>query len=181
MVVALIGIIAAIAVPVTGVRFRPEVQQRLPGPHQPGRPGEDARLGRVTAAWLRANIAAGTFALERWDKTTNTWATEGSVTPLSPGVTFGFGTVDRPTQYPDRHRVLGGLPRRPHGGDGHDREHRLHRLQLARPARRWRGCRSGVIYLTDGRAVAADRDRDAAHPALVDAAHLATPEWRERQ
>lgn len=186
MVVALIGIIAAIAVPVTGSavsgqRFNTDSQAltNLIGL------AKMRASAAYTRARVRANIAARTFALERWDKTTNTWVTEGSVTPLSLGVTFGFGTVG--TAPPNTQTAIGfsgacrvgltaatatiadtacvvfnsrGLPvddaGLPFGGHG--------------------------IYLTDGRAVSATTV--TATPRIRrwwTPAHLAKPEWRERQ
>ena len=174
MVVALIGIIAAIAVPVTGSAVS---GQKFNNDSQALTNLVGLAKMRASAAYtrarVRANLANRTFALERWDKTTNAWVTEGAVTPLSLGVTFGFGTVaDRSAEYPDQHRVLGGLPRRPHGRHGDDRQHRLRRLQLARPARRWGGpAVRGSCPLSDRRSgcVGHDSDLDAAHPAVVDA------------
>jgi Tfp pilus assembly protein FimT len=94
MVVALIGIIATIAVPVTGSAVS---GQRFNNDSQALTNLVGLAKMRASAAYtrarVRANLVARTFALERWDKTTNAWVTEGSVTPLSLGVTFGFGTV----------------------------------------------------------------------------------------
>ena len=186
MVVALIGIIAAIAVPVTGSavsgqKFNNDSQAltNLVGL------AKMRASATYTRARVRANLVARTFALERWDKTTDTWVTEGTITPLSVGVTFGFGTVG--TAPPNTQTAIGfsgacrvgltvatatiastacivfnsrGLPidggGLPFGGHG--------------------------LYLTDGRAVAATTV--TATPRIRrwwTPAHLATPEWRERQ
>jgi len=94
MVVALIGIIAAIAVPVTGSAVS---GQKFNNDSQAVTNRVGLAKMRASAAYtrarVRANIAARTFALERWDKTANVWVTEGTITPLSLGVTFGFGTI----------------------------------------------------------------------------------------
>lgn len=186
MVVALIGIIAAIAVPVTGSAVS---GQRFNNDSQALTNLVGLAKMRASAAYtrarVRANTTAGTFALERWDKTTNAWVTEGTVTPLSLGVTFGFGTVG--TAPPNTQTTIGfsgacrvglttatatiantacivfnsrGLPvdgaGLPFGGH--------------------------AIYLTDGRAVAGTTV--TATPRIRrwwTPAHLATPEWRERQ
>jgi hypothetical protein len=46
-----------------------------------------------TRVRLRADIAAGTYSIERWDTTVtpSAWVLEGGVERLSPGVAFGFG------------------------------------------------------------------------------------------
>jgi Tfp pilus assembly protein FimT len=186
MVVALIGIIAAIAVPVTGSAVS---GQRFNNDSQALTNLVGLAKMRASAAYtrarVRADLTARTFQLERWDKTSNTWVTEGTVTPLSLGVNFGFGTVG--TAPPNTQTTIGfsgacrvgltaatatiantacivfnsrGLPvdgaGLPFGGH--------------------------AIYMTDGRAVsgttvtATPRIRRWWTPA-----HLATPEWRERQ
>ena len=97
MVVALIGIIAAIAVPVTGSAVS---GQKFNNDSQALTNLVGLAKMRASAAYtrarVRANLANRTFVLERWDKTTNAWVAEGSVTQLALGVTFGFGTVVDP-------------------------------------------------------------------------------------
>jgi Tfp pilus assembly protein FimT len=94
MVVALIGVVSGIAVPMTngalaGQKFRNDTEAIS---HMVGLAKMRASAGS-TRARVRANITDQTFLLERWDRTTNAWVVEGAVTPLSQGVTFSFGTV----------------------------------------------------------------------------------------
>ena len=186
MVVALIGIIAAIAVPVTGSAVS---GQRFNNDSQALTNLVGLAKMRASAAYtrarVRADLTARMYQLELWDKTSNAWVTEGTVTPLSLGVNFGFGTVG--TAPPNTQTTIGfsgacrvgvlatdatvadtacivfnsrGLP--VDGGGvpfgGH------------------------AIYLTDGRAVAGTTV--TATPRIRrwwTPAQLATPEWRERQ
>jgi len=97
MVVALIGVVAGIAVPVTGgayasQKFRNDAQT-VTG--LVGLAKMRASAG-LTRARVRANIVDNSFVLERWDKTTNTWVREQETAPLSSGVRFSFGTVATP-------------------------------------------------------------------------------------
>ena len=94
MVVALIGIIAAIAVPVTGSavsgqKFKNDAQAvtNLVGL------AKMRASASFTRARVRANLTDRSFVLETWNKTTNAWVAEGVTTTLSRGVTFGFGTL----------------------------------------------------------------------------------------
>jgi Tfp pilus assembly protein FimT len=94
MVVALIGVVSGIAVPVTsgalsGQSFRHDTEAIS---HLVGLAKMRASAGS-TRARVRANLPDQTFLLERWNRTTNAWVIEGGVTPLSRGVTFGFGAV----------------------------------------------------------------------------------------
>jgi type II secretory pathway pseudopilin PulG len=94
MVVALIGIIAAIAVPVTGSAVS---GQKFKNDAQAVTNMVGLAKMRASAAYTRARVRANTvdrsFVLERWNKTTNTWVPEGQTTTLSNGVTFGFGAI----------------------------------------------------------------------------------------
>lgn len=49
-----------------------------------------------TKTRLYIDLAANTYHIEALNKTTNTWATEGGTEPLSPNVTFGYGTLSAP-------------------------------------------------------------------------------------
>src|SRR5687768_15388056 len=84
MVVALIGVVSGIAVPMTngalaGQKFRNDTEAIS---HMVGLAKMRASAGS-TRARVRANITDQTFLLERWDRTTNAWVVEGAVTPLS--------------------------------------------------------------------------------------------------
>src|SRR5688572_6934510 len=94
MVVALIGIVAAIAVPVTGnavagQKFKNDAQAIT---NMVGLAKMRASAA-FTRARVRANIIDRTFVLERWDKTAAQWVEEGVSTTLSTGVTFSFGAI----------------------------------------------------------------------------------------
>ena len=45
---------------------------------------------------LNVNLAAGTFALQVYNRANNTWGTEGGTESLSPKDSFGFGTISTP-------------------------------------------------------------------------------------
>jgi prepilin-type N-terminal cleavage/methylation domain-containing protein len=94
MVVALIGIVAAIAVPVTGNAV---AGQKFKNDAQAVTNMVGLAKMRASATYsrarVRANITARTFALERWDKTAGQWVAEGVSTRLSNGVTFSFGAI----------------------------------------------------------------------------------------
>jgi len=49
-----------------------------------------------TRARVFANRDANTYALQVWNRTTNTWGTEGGTQPLAYGVFFGVGGVTAP-------------------------------------------------------------------------------------
>jgi type II secretory pathway pseudopilin PulG len=186
MVLALIGIIAAVAVPVTGSAVS---GQKFNNDSQAVTNLIGLAKMRASAAYTRARVRANlvdrTFALDRWDKTTNAWVTEGTTTPLSLGVTFGFGTVA--TAPPNTQTTIALSPACRVG------------LTAASAAIGNTACvvfnsrglpvdGAGVpfgghaIYLTDGRAVAATTV--TATPRIRrwwTPAQLATAAWRQRQ
>ena len=94
IVVALVGIVAAIAVPMMANALG---YLRLSG---------DARntsnaiaLSKMRAAAvfgrvrLYVDLGGKSFHLETWDRTTSTWNLDGGTTYLSPTVSFSFGVV----------------------------------------------------------------------------------------
>lgn len=94
IVVALVGIVAAIAVPMMANTLG---YLRLSG---------DARntsnaiaLSKMRAAAvfgrvrLYVDLSGKSFHLETWDRTTSTWTLSGGTTYLSPTVSFSFGVV----------------------------------------------------------------------------------------
>ena len=109
MALALLGVIAGIAVPVTGTaistqKFDHDVKAVA---HMVGLAKMRASA-TFTRARVRANLTDRTFALEVWNKNTNTWVQEGTSTPLSSGVAFGFGTVA--TAPPNTQTTIGNSP-----------------------------------------------------------------------
>jgi Tfp pilus assembly protein FimT len=49
-----------------------------------------------TRTRLYVDLATNSYHVEAWQKTTNTWVTEGGTERLSANVTFGFGTLGAP-------------------------------------------------------------------------------------
>ena len=97
IVVGLIGVLGAIAVPVigssaSGQRFRADAQALN---NIVGLAKMRASSG-FTRARVRANIAENSFVLERWDKTTNLWVPEGGTERTFRDVQFGFGVLGTP-------------------------------------------------------------------------------------
>jgi len=94
LVVAVMGIVAGMAIPSTTSTMR---GHRLKG-------DAEAVHNLVALAKMRAasqfsrsrvfvDLGTNSYSLQTWNKTTNTWVTEGPVTQTSQGVTFGFGAV----------------------------------------------------------------------------------------
>lgn len=109
VVVALISVIAGVAVPVTGSamashRFRGDAQALT----QTVGLAKMRASASFTRARLRADLGAGTYVLEVWDKTTNAWAVEGGIMRTSMGVRFGFGTLATPP--PNTQQAIGFSP-----------------------------------------------------------------------
>jgi prepilin-type N-terminal cleavage/methylation domain-containing protein len=97
MVVAVMGIVSAIALP--GM-MRASEDNRLKGD---GRSISHAialtkmrAASKFSKARLFVDLGTNSYYTQSWDKTANAWVTEGGVIALSPGVTFGFGTLDTP-------------------------------------------------------------------------------------
>jgi hypothetical protein len=93
-VVALIGILSAIAVPMTGIalsgqRFKGDAQALT---NMVGLAKMQASAG-FTRARLRANVDTRTFVVERWDKSGGTWVPQGPAERTFTGVRFGFDGI----------------------------------------------------------------------------------------
>jgi prepilin-type N-terminal cleavage/methylation domain-containing protein len=100
LVVAVIGIIAAIAVPMTGNQLS---YLRLSGD---SRNVTNALLltkmraaATFTQARLYVDLGAKSFRTETWNRTTSTWVTDGGTTYLSGKDRFDFGSVSAPPPY----------------------------------------------------------------------------------
>jgi type II secretory pathway pseudopilin PulG len=109
VVVALIGVITGIAIPVTDSALR---GQRIRGDAQAlnnlvGLAKMRASSG-FTRARVRANLTDRTFMLERWDKTSGAWVAETGPEQLFRLTQFGFGGVSSPP--PDTQATLGQSP-----------------------------------------------------------------------
>jgi prepilin-type N-terminal cleavage/methylation domain-containing protein len=94
---AIIGIICAIAVPITDTSLK---ANRLRGDADSVRNLVGLAKMRASSQFTRArvfvNLPANSYALQTWDKTASAWTTVSGPTPLSTGVTFGFGTLATP-------------------------------------------------------------------------------------
>jgi prepilin-type N-terminal cleavage/methylation domain-containing protein len=97
MVVAIMGALAAITVPMSGNTIR---YLKLSG---------DAReisnatavakmraAAKFTQSRLYVDINGRQFYVQTWDKTSDTWVTEGGATSLSSTVIFGYGPIATP-------------------------------------------------------------------------------------
>jgi prepilin-type N-terminal cleavage/methylation domain-containing protein len=97
MVVGIMGVLAAITVPMSGNTIR---YLKLSG---------DARelsnatavakmraAAKFTQSRLYVDIAGRAFYVQTFDKTTDTWTTEGGSTSLSSTVSFGYGPITTP-------------------------------------------------------------------------------------
>lgn len=108
-VVAVIGIISAMALPVTGValeghRFRGDAQAMT---NVVGLAKMRASAN-FTRARVRANLTANTFVLERWDKVAGAWVVEGAEHRTFRGVRFGAGSLATPP--PNTQQTLAQAP-----------------------------------------------------------------------
>lgn len=94
VVVALIGVVSAIAVPMMGNTlgfFRLSGDARSTANSIAlAKMRASSVFGRVR---LYTDLSANTFHLESFNKTTSTWVVDGGTTNLSQRVSFGFGVV----------------------------------------------------------------------------------------
>ena len=96
-VLALFGVLAAIAVPMA----KPAVSgYQIAG--QAHALAYDVSLAkmqaasRFTQARLFVNLAARTYRTEAWDKTSGAWVAQSDTVPLPAGVGFGYGGLGTP-------------------------------------------------------------------------------------
>ena len=186
MVVALIGIIAAIAVPVTGSavsgqKFKNDAQAvtNLVGL------AKMRASASFTRARVRANLTDRSFVLETWNKTTSAWVVEGATTTLSRGVTFGFGAIA--TAPPNTQAAIGFSPACKNGvtaasadiGNSSCIVFNSRGLPVDGAGAPFGG---HGVYLTDGTAVSATTV--TATPRIRrwwTPAQLGAPQWKEQQ
>ena len=109
LVIALIGIVAAIAVPQTASAMN---GQRLKGSaeavHNMVSLAKIRAASRLSRARVRADLNTRTFRLEVWNKTSNQWETDGAVVTLNDGVSFGFAGIGVPP--PNTQAAIGQSP-----------------------------------------------------------------------
>jgi type II secretory pathway pseudopilin PulG len=96
-VVALIGVMSAMVVPITGGALR---SHRINADtaalkHSVGLAKMRA-AARFTRARVRVDLAANTHRVQVWDKDAVAWVDDGGPISTSTGVTFGFGVLDTP-------------------------------------------------------------------------------------
>jgi Tfp pilus assembly protein FimT len=95
--VLVIGIVSAIAVPVTGSSL---AAQRFRGDGQAVSNLVALAKMRAASQFSRsrvfADLGTGAYGMQVWNKTTAAWVTEGAARQTSRGVTFGFGVVATP-------------------------------------------------------------------------------------
>jgi prepilin-type N-terminal cleavage/methylation domain-containing protein len=93
----LIGVLAAFIVPITDTSIRSSrlradagVVRNLVGL------AKMRASAQFTRARVYADLTAGSYVLQIWDKTSARWVDEGGLTRLSPDVSFGFGALSEP-------------------------------------------------------------------------------------
>jgi prepilin-type N-terminal cleavage/methylation domain-containing protein len=94
MTVGLIAVVTAIVIPITDASLD---VNRLKGDATALRNlvglAKMRASSQSTRARVYADLNANSFALEVWDRTTNTWVTQNGARPLATGVSFGFGAL----------------------------------------------------------------------------------------
>jgi prepilin-type N-terminal cleavage/methylation domain-containing protein len=109
MVVGLIGIISAVAVPMMGNSLK---YFRLSGDARST--ANSIALAKMRAASIYSrtrvyvDLSTRSFRVDYWDKTTSTWIADIGAIYLSQGVNFGFGPVG--TAPPNTQSVIGQAP-----------------------------------------------------------------------
>lgn len=97
VVVGIIGIVSVIALPQTG-RAMAGLRLRTDGRNIANTIALTKM--RAASAFSRARLQVNTntrqYFLQVWDKTSNTWQTEGATYQISSGVGFGFGSLATP-------------------------------------------------------------------------------------
>jgi prepilin-type N-terminal cleavage/methylation domain-containing protein len=186
VVVGLVGVLSAFAMPMIGTAL---ASDGLKGDAQAltnliGLAKMRASAG-FTRARVRAHLTDGSFMLERWDKDAGAWVVEGGLRTMYRTVDFGFATLGTPP--PNTQAAIAMSPPCRTGidvggatiGNTACIVFNSRGLPIDGAGLPFGG---HAIYLTDGRAVggttvtATPRIRRWWTPA-----HLATPEWRERQ
>jgi Tfp pilus assembly protein FimT len=109
VVLGIIGIVAAIAMPATtqtlaDLRLRGDARSV----HNMVGLAKMRAASRFSRSRVYVDLTTNSFHLEHWDKGASTWVTEGGSTTLSDGVEFGFGDVASPP--PSTQTALGQSP-----------------------------------------------------------------------
>jgi type II secretory pathway pseudopilin PulG len=97
VVVALVGVVSAISLPMT---TRALGDLRLRGDARAVANSVALAKMRAASGFTRArtfvDLDGNGFFIQVWNRDLETWETEGGVVELSPGVAFGFGSLDTP-------------------------------------------------------------------------------------
>jgi Tfp pilus assembly protein FimT len=97
VVVGVIGVVAGIALPVTGSAL---ATQRIKADSQALTQTVALAKMRASANFTRARVrvdfTSNAYALEIWDKAASAWVTEGATIYTATGVSFGFGSLGTP-------------------------------------------------------------------------------------
>ena len=97
LVVAVIGIVAAIAVPSTAAAMRgSSLKGNARSVYNLVALAKMRAAARFSRARVHVDRTANTYVLEVWNKNTKAWVAEGLPTPTSSGVRFGFGALTTP-------------------------------------------------------------------------------------
>ncbi len=109
VVVAIVGLIAAIAVPqTTSMRNGYKIKGNAQAINNLVGLAKMRAAAQFSRARVYADLNARTFRLQVWSKTTNQWMNDGAETPLAEGVTFGFTGVTQPP--PNTQGAIGQSP-----------------------------------------------------------------------
>lgn len=97
VVVGLIGVLSAIAIPISDTSLN---ANRLKGDADAVRNlvglAKMRASSRFTRARVLVDLSANSYVLQVWDKTANAWVNDGAPARTSTGVSFGFGTLVAP-------------------------------------------------------------------------------------
>ena len=108
-VVALIGVLAAMTIPITGGTLS---AQRLKGDAQSVKNlvalAKIRASSQFTRARVRVDLDTNSYGLQVWDKTASVWVPEGGTHRTSARVTFGYGNLATPP--PDTQVAIGLSP-----------------------------------------------------------------------
>jgi prepilin-type N-terminal cleavage/methylation domain-containing protein len=104
-VIALFSVIVAMTIPITGGAL---TGHRLKGDAQGVKNlvalAKMRASSRFTRARVMVNLSTNTYVLQVWDRTANVWASEGTASRTTTGVTFGVGGLTTPP--PDTQIVI---------------------------------------------------------------------------
>jgi len=109
MVLAIMGVLAAVTVPMSGnaIRFL-KISGDARELSNATAVAKMRAAAKFTQSRLYVDISGRQFYVQTFDKTSNTWVTEGGATSLSSTVIFGYGPIADPP--PDTQTTIGQAP-----------------------------------------------------------------------